>query len=222
MEFLKFIRYLEELLYEVMTWLLFYPRTMWRTIRQPLAVAHQTATEMAQPADRQFLDLLSPPLFLMLTLLLAHALEIALHQAVPAPTSAIGRILLASETNLLAFRAISWSFFPLLMALTLLLRERRPIDRETLRRPFFIQCLFVAPLIVGAAIATALGHLGHLGAAAWVGAASVAWYLAAQTRWFRSSLLIGTGRALALSVSTFLAAVAVDITLVLAILGIGT
>ena len=41
MEFLKFIRSLEELLYEVMTWMLFYPRTLWRVLRRPLALAAQ-------------------------------------------------------------------------------------------------------------------------------------------------------------------------------------
>ena len=35
MDFLKIIRSLEELLYEVMTWLVFYPRTMWRIVARP-------------------------------------------------------------------------------------------------------------------------------------------------------------------------------------------
>lgn len=29
------LRSIEELLYEVMTWLIFYPRTMWQVIRHP-------------------------------------------------------------------------------------------------------------------------------------------------------------------------------------------
>jgi hypothetical protein len=40
MEFLKFIRSLEELLYEVMTWLLFYPRTLWRVLRHPIRLTN--------------------------------------------------------------------------------------------------------------------------------------------------------------------------------------
>ena len=36
MDFVKILRAFEEFLYEVLTWLLFYPRTLWRVTRRPL------------------------------------------------------------------------------------------------------------------------------------------------------------------------------------------
>ena len=36
MDFMKLIESLDEALYSVMSWLLFYPLTLWRTIVQPL------------------------------------------------------------------------------------------------------------------------------------------------------------------------------------------
>ena len=39
MDFLKLIRSFEDLLFEVLTWLIFYPRTLWLTLRRPLTMA---------------------------------------------------------------------------------------------------------------------------------------------------------------------------------------
>jgi len=38
MDFLKIVRSIEGLLYEVMSWIIFYPTTMWRVIRHPLTM----------------------------------------------------------------------------------------------------------------------------------------------------------------------------------------
>ena len=38
MDFLRIIRLLEELLYEVMGWLVFYPRTLWRIVVDPVSM----------------------------------------------------------------------------------------------------------------------------------------------------------------------------------------
>ena len=36
MNFLKLIQSLDELLYEIMSWLIFYPVTLWRALTRPL------------------------------------------------------------------------------------------------------------------------------------------------------------------------------------------
>ncbi|MEJ8846903.1 hypothetical protein [Variovorax rhizosphaerae] len=217
MEFLKFIRSLEELLYEVMTWLLFYPRTLWRVVRHPLTVAAKAEAEMDEPPEKQFVDLVSPPLFLMLTILLAHALEIALHQNSVTTRSDLSRALMASETNLLIFRAIAWSFFPLLMAWALLVKQGRVVDRETLRRPFFLQCLFASPFTAGIAIATALGRLDFAIASGVVALTTIAWYFSVQTRWFHMRLGLSRGRAFLLALWVFLLALTIDLAVAAAI-----
>jgi hypothetical protein len=52
-DFLKIIRSLEELLYEVMTWLVFYPRTMWRIVAHPLATTAYSEHEQTDTAAEQ-------------------------------------------------------------------------------------------------------------------------------------------------------------------------
>jgi hypothetical protein len=52
MDFIKVIRSLEELLYEVMTWLVFYPRTMWRIVAHPAATTRYSEDEETQARSR--------------------------------------------------------------------------------------------------------------------------------------------------------------------------
>ena len=202
MEFLKFIRSVEELLYEVMTWLLFYPRTFWRVLRHPLALAAKAEAELSEPDEEQFTDLVSPPLFLMLSVLLMHMVEVGLHTqlaSIGRPTPLASQVL-ASETNLLIFRAIAFSIFPMSMAVGLLGRQKRAIDRTTLRRPFYLQCFLATPFMVACSAATLFGQHVSGVAAGVVVLVATAWYLGVETAWFRSRLGIGRGRALAISV----------------------
>ena len=69
MNVLTILRSVEELLYEVMAWLLFYPLTLWKTLRRPLQTM---AYEQKDKPDKQDLETLSPPLFLVLSILLVH------------------------------------------------------------------------------------------------------------------------------------------------------
>jgi hypothetical protein len=199
MEFLKFIRSLEELLYEVMTWMLFYPRTLWRVLRHPLALAAQAEAEMNEREEDQFIDLVSPPLFLMLSILLAHALEVGLHANLAPFTSSVAKEVLTSDTNLLIFRAVTFSLFPLLMATGLLHRQRRDIDRKTLRRPFFLQCFFASPFVVTLSVASVFARLGFDLVATGLTIGAVLWYLGVETEWFRTRLGIGRLRAFAIA-----------------------
>lgn len=203
MEFLKFIRSIEELLYEVMTWLLFYPRTMWRVVTRPGSLIDETTSELAEKDEEQFLDLVSPPLFLMLSILLAHALELAAHVDTGELKSELARRVTASDTNLLIFRVVVFSLFPLVMAVGLLKRQRRPIDRKILRRPFYLQCFYAAPFAIFTSGGVILARLDLpmparlAGLALWL--ATTGWYLAVQAHWFRRLLGVGPWRGLAIA-----------------------
>lgn len=192
MEFLKFIRSIEELLYEVMTWLLFYPRTMWRVVTRPGSLIAETTSELGEDVERQFTDLVSPPLFLMLSIMLAHALELAAHIDTGPMKSELARRVMASDTNLLIFRVVVFSLFPLVMAAGLLKRLKLPIDRETLRRPFYLQCFYAAPFAVftSAGVTLARAHLPDPARAAglllWL--VTTGWYLGVEANWFRGCL----------------------------------
>ncbi|WP_082496471.1 hypothetical protein [Aminobacter sp. DSM 101952] len=195
MDFMRLLKSLEELLYELASWLVFYPVTMWRTLRRPQAMMRYADVELADDVAEQYTDTLSPPLFLLITLLIAHGFELALvRQETPwAPPS-----FLASDANLLMFRAVAFSVFPLLMALALLRHRGIRIDRNTLKRPFYSQCYVAAPF---ALLASAGGLLTRIDTAetrlaglALFGLATL-WYLTVETRWFARHLDLPLPRA---------------------------
>ena len=63
MDFLRIIRSLEELLYEVITWIIFYPRTMWRVVVHPSVTMGYSDTEQTDSVEEQYLDALQPAAF---------------------------------------------------------------------------------------------------------------------------------------------------------------
>ncbi|PWK76065.1 permease [Aminobacter sp. AP02] len=195
MDFMRLLKSLEELLYEMASWLLFYPITMWRTLRHPQAMMRYADVELADDLHEQYADTLSPPLFLLITLLIAHGFELALvRQEIPwAPPS-----FLASDSNLLLFRAVAFSIFPLLMALKLLRHRGIRIDRKTLKRPFYSQCYVAAPFALVTSIGGVLTRIDRpatlLSGLMLFGLATL-WYVTVETRWFAKHLELPLARA---------------------------
>lgn len=195
MDFMRLLKSLEELLYELASWLLFYPITMWRTLRRPQAMMRYADVELADDIDEQYTDTLSPPMFLLITLLIAHGFELALvSQETPwAPPS-----FLASDSNLLLFRAVVFSVFPLLMARKLLRHRGIRIDRNTLKRPFYSQCYVAAPFALVSSIGGVLTRIDRpatmLAGVALFGLAML-WYVTVETRWFAKHLELSLARA---------------------------
>ena len=148
MDLMRLLRSLEEFLYELIGWLVFYPRTFWRILRHPAAIARYTRRELTQQPDRQFQETISPVLMLILSVVLAHALEMALRLPQPKVESPLGRLLFGSEQGLLLTRSVVFCVYALGAALGTLKRERQAITRDTLREPFSIQAFLACPFVV--------------------------------------------------------------------------
>ena len=148
MDFLKIIRSIEELLYEAMTWILFYPRTLWRCLIHPDWIIAYTDKELGETPGEQFTDMISPPLFLIISIIIAHGIGLALGARLQASDSESLRAITGNVENLLAFRALFFAIFPLAMAAGLLHTRGQPIDRDTLRSPFYLQCYLAAPFAI--------------------------------------------------------------------------
>ncbi|MDV4157167.1 permease [Rhizobium brockwellii] len=210
MDFMRLLKSFEEFLYEIASWIVFYPITMWRTLRHPSQMMRYADAELLDNEADQYTDTLSPPLFLLVTLLIAHGIELSFSRQ----DSSVALSFLSTDANLLMFRAISYSIFPLLMALKLLRKSKTPIDRKTLRPPFYSQCYLAAPFALGIGIATILIRTGtdipRLAGLA-VLLLALAWYLTIETRWFRADLGISTIRAALAVVVTVCEATAVVI-----------
>lgn len=206
MDFMRLLKSLEELLYELVSWLIFYPLTFWRSLTRPLSMMRYADVELGDRIDEQYDDAISPPLFLLITLLLSQALAGAFPTVAGSEAAALTR----STSNLLIARGVIFGIFPMTMAVTLLLQKGVPITRSTLRPPFFSQCYVAAPfvMLIGLAVdfllladgrGTALAALCFL--------AALVWYGQAQIRWFCQDLGIGLVKASGLFVLAFLLAV---------------
>lgn len=211
MDFIKIIRSLEEFLYEVITWLLLYPRTVWRVATSPIAMMRYSQRQLAEAPDKRFMDALSPPLLLMITLALTHVIEQAVLGG-EVQARGMMRRMMDSEQNLLIVRSVAYAIFPLMYAIGELRQHRLPLDRETMRAPFYAQCYLAAVFALFLALATIGaqaegGRWRLLGASAAI--ATTVRYLYVQVRWLREGLAIGRARSLWLAMSGFSAATAV-------------
>jgi hypothetical protein len=194
MDPLKLLRALEEFLFEAIALLFFYPSTLLRIALRPLRTMDYAEAEEARELEDRYDDAVSPPLLLLLTILLANVIALAAHMPQPAAAGPLAKLIFDSPQNLLLFRSLIFSLLPLVAAITVLRRKHAAISRDALRPPFFAQCYLTVPF----ALALSIGGIGlqHPGRATSVAggllcAMGVAWMLWAQTRWFGQKLGYG-------------------------------
>lgn len=144
--------------------------------------------QLSLPDAEQYADALSPPLFLALTLALAHIGATALGEVDQIVVSHRGLAsLINDETSALVFRLMLFSIFPLIMAVRMVRLRGVGLTRKTLRLPFYAQCYPASVFALGLSFGTIAAGLADLAAqlaGLVVIAAAAGWYLAVETRWF--------------------------------------
>lgn len=195
MNFFNLLQSLDELLYEVMSWLVFYPITLWRTLVRPLKMMDYSDVEQGDASDQQYTDTLSPPLFLLLSLILVHAAEIALIGNDAVVASKVGlSALVSTNTDLIILRIVSYSLFPVMMATRMVRAQTLQVNRDTLRAPFYSQCYVAAVLAMMLGSAVILIKLAHDWSVLAGGALvlfALLWFGFLQTAWFNQHLKCG-------------------------------
>lgn len=207
MDLMKLLRSLEEFVFEAIALLFFYPKTLLRIVFEPLQAmqyaeqeeAAVAAAHKAMPYD----DAVSPPLLLLISLLIANGVGLALHVPQPADAAPLAKAFLDSPQNLLVFRSLLFSLLPLTAAVLALRERRQPASRTALRQPFFAQCYLTAPF----ALVVSLGLIATQAAPPgmrWVGGVAgllaFVWMVAVQAAWFRSRLGVGPLAAVAIGI----------------------
>lgn len=201
MDFMKWISSLDEILYEVMSWLLFFPLTLWRVVAHPLEMMGYADEQLLLPQEDQYSAALSPPLFLALSLLLAHAFSMALGQPDTIVADKQGLAgLVNDQTAELALRVVVFAGFSLFAATRLVRARGLPVDRKSLQTPFYAQCYPTAIFALFLGVATSLMLIPRavpLTAGIIIAVISIVNYFIVQTRWFSQSLGIGYLRSFA-------------------------
>ena len=221
MDFLKLLRSVEDLLFEVLTWIIYYPRTLWMIVRHPLQMLDYSDHEQVDPDQEQYTDTMSPPLLLLLTLVLGHVVEVSAREATIKTGSDMARMIVTSDQNLIALRAFLFGLLPLFAAENYVKHKHLLLERKHLRAPFFGECyvsaIFALLIIVTTGFAavfpmtrSVLIPLGYAGA--------VTWFLTIETLQMKRALGLSTAAGLTCaiwilaktSVITFLVGVALQ------------
>ena len=212
MDLLKWIKSLDELLFELMSWLVFWPVTLARTAFSPLAMMRYADAQLARPEDEQYDEALSPPVFLILTLLVAHLAGVALGQPDVILDNRRGvASLVTSESAAVGVRLVMFAAFPLLFSVILLAARRKRLNRGSLKLPFYAQCYPATVFAAAMAVAAQIGllHLAPDGVPALVMLAAALWLLAVETLWFRRAHRFAWASALALALAGLVAGLAI-------------
>ena len=188
MPFIIFLKNFEVLLYEIMSWLIFYPRTLWRCGRYPLKMMNRAEHELKLPAQDQFPDIVSPPIFLLLTVIAASGFEVAVVGNSPLIDNGIGLAgLISDNTSLIMFRLIAFASLPIIAGAFGLAVLKRPLDRVTLQPFFYAQCFATTPVVLLCSIAETLTRLPSPKAnipAAMLFALAAIFYVGVEASWF--------------------------------------
>ena len=199
MDFFKLIKSLDELVYEVLSWLLFFPRTLWRILTRPAATMLAAETELQRPEETQFNDMIGPPLFLALALAVIHIVDLNVVGQDDMVTRKDGFAkFISDDTNLLVLRIVLFGLLPLTVARRLLKVRGEEVEKNALRAPFNAQCyaaaMYATLFNVGIfVIGSTMEHRLVFGVA--TVAAAVLWFVAVERAWFRVKLGCGIGRA---------------------------
>lgn len=199
MDFLKILKSLEEFVYEALTWLVLLPRTLWRILLSPRRMTAYASDQLASDGENRFSAAISPPLLLILCVLLSHAVDLAIRDPVSTAETDLGAVVLSSEQNLLLYRTAAFGIWSLVGAVYLLVRMRMPVDRETLRGPFYEQCYLVAPFALSVSLALTLMTVDQpwaLLVATGLSLVATLWFWLVQAAWFRARASLSLWRSL--------------------------
>jgi hypothetical protein len=192
MDFMKLLKSLDDFLYEVVGWIIFYPLTFIRSVLNPIEMLHYSDRELLEADEEQYTDTFNPPIFLLITLLIAYLLGKVIQPQMKLAS------LLSKDTDVLLFRGVAFSIFPVLMGVDLLRHQGKRIDRVALRPLFYGQCFITAPFALVVSIAGLLFEfhkMPQMMAGILLYLAALCWYMAVEVIWFSSTLNITKIRA---------------------------
>lgn len=201
MDFMKLLKSFEDFIFEAATWLLFYPLTLWRIARHPQETMDYSDREQSDDIEHRYDSALSPPLLLMVTLVLASMISSAAHVPPPDATSEMLKAITSTQQSLILFRSLLFSLVPLIAASSLVRRQGKQLSRQMLRGPFYAQCYL-------AAVCAAFTTVGDIflrrpdlnnGFGYAILGVGMIWFIAVQSTWFSRKLSIDRLKGLAIA-----------------------
>jgi UDP-N-acetylmuramyl pentapeptide phosphotransferase/UDP-N-acetylglucosamine-1-phosphate transferase len=207
MDLTELSKSLEELIYDVMIWIIFFPYTLFLVLFRPGKMIAYVGAEMRKDGDNEtrFDRGLNPPLFLFLAIIAGWIMSPRVPDSIKQePQSAVAAAIAESDWNLLLFRMLLFCAFPLAGALIYEWRTPGGIGRESFRQPFYQQAYLCAPvaLIISTGFVKLTVGMDELAAGilALVMLGILIWYFGAQIIFYRRTLQSGWPGAILLAI----------------------
>jgi hypothetical protein len=141
MDFVKLIQSLQELVFEIVVWVLLLPKTFFRALVRPDLMVKYVNTELQKEPEKQFDDFISPVLFYLMLAVIPAALYTWMGDGITQQGESFFGL---TENNV--WMSVLTTLISLLIYLVWIEGlNRRPLRRSGLRRLFFIQCYLVTP-----------------------------------------------------------------------------
>ncbi len=141
MDIVKLIQSLQELVFEIVVWILLLPKTLFRALVRPDQMVKYVNSELGKEPEKQFDDYVPPVLFFLLLAVIPAAFYTWTGQGTSEDGGLLSQL---TENNVLA-SAITTSISLLIYLVWIEGLNKRPLRRSGLRRLFFIQCYLVTP-----------------------------------------------------------------------------
>ena len=192
MHFLQLLNSLDELLYELMSWFVFFPVTIWRLLRHPLETMRYCEEQLLLDQGQQYRGTVSPPIMLILTVAVIHCIDLAIGITNPIVRSHHGLAgLVNDDTSLFLLRLVLFSSFALVLATRKVQRSTVALDRDSLKPAFYAQCYAIAPfaLLFSLGLIAATHHSPYMQLAGLVTiGGALLFYGVVEIRWFQREL----------------------------------
>jgi hypothetical protein len=141
MDFVKLIQSLQELVFEIVVWVLLLPKTFFRALLRPDLMVKYVNSEFQKEPEKQFDDFVPPVLFYLMLAVVPAAFYTWTGQGATEEGDLPFQL---TENNVLT--SVLTTLISLLIYLVWIEGlNKRPLRRSGLRRLFFIQCYLVTP-----------------------------------------------------------------------------
>lgn len=187
MDLFNLPKLIEQGVYDVMMWILFFPLTVLRMIVSPRRTLAYVREQSGQDPATSFSNAMRPALFLAIAIIIGtFVAPDDLDALRRTTTSDLGKAVYSSWTSMTAFSMIALCLVPLVGALLLDLLTPGEVSRETLRTPFEQQCYIGAPSALVLSFLFGASPIGLTARIALAVAAAV-WVVAAEYLFFRDN-----------------------------------
>ena len=135
MDFIKTLQSLEDAVFEIVMWILLLPKTLFQIIIKPRWIYSYVTKEWEKKPEERFQDFLSPIIFWILLAVIPYAWFASLNPGTQ-----------QLDEKLLVNSALSLLFSPIVYSVTLQRLSKKPINKISIKRLFYIQFYCHAPI----------------------------------------------------------------------------